>query len=238
MALVTYLVAMGVALGRQGRFSPELLGSYAWYALVLLAFEVLVNQVVAAAALGVRSQVAAGVSALEQTSCAAYKFVHLCLVWALGALTHRSAPLETPVADASSTGGPGLLYWLLLAYCAAASFYFAVRFLVPHTQYSTVQYTVHESSSKNSKCCTPTYAYQLAYLEIYVFGLCAQARSLKSGYMRSQAEAPRDAYFGAQAAFGGTHELEMGHRRRYYLLLMFAALQVLFLWLLARGAFD
>ena len=137
MALVTYLVAVGVALGRQGRFSPELLGSYAWYALVLLAFEVFVNQA-AATALGVRSQLAAGVSALEQTSCAAYKFVHLCLVWALGALTHRSAPLEAPVADPSSAGGPNLLYWLLLAYCAAASFYFAVRALVPHTQYSTL----------------------------------------------------------------------------------------------------
>lgn len=59
---------------------------------------------------------------------------------------------------------------------------------------------------------------------------------MKSGYMRTQAEAPNEAYFGAQAAFGGAQE--MGHHRRYYLLLMFAGLQVLFLWLLSRGAFD
>lgn len=134
MALVTYLVTVGVALGRQDRFSPELLGSYAWYALLLLAFEVLVNQV-AAALLGVRSQLATGVSAIEQTACSAYKFVHLCLFWALGALSHRSVPalsLEAqalPLDARSTAGGLGLLYWLLLFYCAAASFYFAVRLL-------------------------------------------------------------------------------------------------------------
>ncbi|CBZ53981.1 Golgi coiled coil protein GCC185, related [Neospora caninum Liverpool] len=101
MALVTYVLLYALTRGAANDFRPELLGSTASVALLLLVAEVVVAKV----AFYVTG---AGVSTLDLFSFCGYKYVHLALLIAFRLFLNVLASVEvSPAAHSNATGAVG-----------------------------------------------------------------------------------------------------------------------------------